>query len=508
MAIILYIPLDERPCNVIYPQHLVGTRDDVQLIIPPKQFLGNKKQAADVDKIWGFVWKNINKVDGVVLSAEMLIYGGLLPSRLHHLTAEERKSRIDMFRKLRELYPLIPIYVSNLIMRTPKFSTSDEEPDYYAQYGRELFRRAYLQDKKDRTGINDQEKNELKQASAAIPSAYIQDYEFRREFNRQVNLQLLGLVDEGIIDFLSIPQDDASIFGYTAKDQSIVYRFIEENRLQQKVMVYPGADEVGDTLLARMLNKLLSQKPLIYYFYSSTNGPYIVPLYEDRPMHESVKAHVLASGCQVTEKPEEADFILAINAPGFVMEEASNQKHKDVTYSSYRHLGYFAQQICDWAQLDKPVVLADSAFANGGDLELISYLDDYNVLDELISYKGWNTNGNTLGTSIAAGVFGYENQCPLEIQNNLLYHIFDDAFYQSKVRKEITDTLLPTLDGNYFDLNNQDHIVQKEIKKNILLEYRTTIKNSFKNITLSQFNLFCPWSRMFEIEIDLWLVKK
>ena len=503
MKKILYIPLDERPCNYLFPQHLVNTRNDVQLIVPPQEILGNKKKPAVVEKLWQFVFEHIGKTNGAVISAEMLIYGGLLPSRLHHLPDGAIEKRIENFRQLRKYNINTPIYVSNLIMRTPKVSTSDEEPDYYEYFGLELFRRAYLTDKKKRTGLRKDEESELRQANDKIPQCYIDDYEYRREVNVKVNVRLLELIAEETIDFLSIPQDDSSVYGYTARDQAIVYGNIATKRLQSKVMVYPGADEVGCTLIARMLNKLLDRKPSVFCFYSSTIGPNIVPLYEDRPMNESVKSHILASGSTVTAIPNEADFILAINAPGKVMEEAANQKNKDVTYNSYRQLSFFLEQIQRWLQLGKQVVLADNAFANGGDLEIIQYLDDYKVLDQLISYKGWNTNCNTLGTSIAAGIFGFGKQNKLEIQRNLLYHIFDDAFYQAQIRKEITDELLPSLGGNYFDLNKQDHIVEREIQKQVLEKYQATVQQSFRHTIISKIKIYSPWSRMFEIGMNL-----
>lgn len=508
MKKILYIPLDERPCNYVYPQHLVNTRNDVQLIFPPREILGNKKEAADVDRLWEFVFANASKVEGIVLSVETLVYGGLLPSRLHHLSNNDREKRMAMFRQLRALSKVTPIYASCLIMRTPKFNTSDEEPDYYELYGRKLFRRAYLQDKKQRVGLDEQEANELTQANDYIPKTCINDYESRRRFNVRVTLHLLELVDEGVIDFLSIPQDDSSIFGYTASDQEIVYSRIVEKRLQSKVLVYPGADEAGCTLITRMLNKLLDRKPSIYYFYSSTIAPTIVPLHEDRPMNESVKAHLLASGCEVASMPEAADFILAINAPGKFMEEAVNQTTKDITYSSFRQLGFFVEQIQKWVQSGKPVVIADNAFANGGDQELIQYLDDYQILEHLLSFKGWNTNCNTLGTSIAAGVFGFDRQNQSEIKKHVLYHILDDVFYQSQVRKRITDELLPALNANYFDLNDQDHVVEQEIQQQIMEAYKGMIKKSFRNMVISELKVYTPWSRMFEVGLELNIINE
>lgn len=506
---ILYIPLDERPCNYKYPAYLADTRDDVELLIPPKELLGNKKAAANVEKLWEFVFSNASRADGFVLSSEMLIYGGLLPSRLHHLSTKVKDARLDHFRRLHKMAEQAPIYVSCLIMRAPKYDSSDEEPDYYALYGSMLFQRAYLKDKQLRTGnITTQEEQEIKKLDAELPASYIKDYESRRAFNVHVNLQLLDLVEEGTISFLSIPQDDSSVFGYTAQDQRTVYNQITAKRLQKKIMVYPGADEAGSTLLARMTNRLLDRKPAVYYFYSATLGPTLIPLYEDRPINESVKAHLLAAGCYAVQTPEAADFALAINTPGKLMEEASIQPKQDISYSSFRQLRFFVEEIQELIQSDVPVAIADCAFANGGDQELIQYLDDCHILDALHSYKGWNTSCNTLGTSIAAGVFSFDSQNDLEIKRNLLYHLFDDVFYQSRIRTSVTEKQLPALGGNYFDLNDKDAVVEGEIRAQLLSAFNTCIINSFRDISISTLKVICPWSRMFEIGLDIEISQK
>src|SRR5699024_12204195 len=107
------------------------------------------------------LFDNSYTVDVIILSVEMLVDGRLLPYRIHHLTKEDDKQRINNLEKLREKNDKTPIYDFNLIMRTPNLNTSDEEPDYYEDYGERIFQRAYLLDKKERIGILNQEEQHL-----------------------------------------------------------------------------------------------------------------------------------------------------------------------------------------------------------------------------------------------------------------------------------------------------------------------------------------------------------
>ena len=43
---VLYVPLDERPCNYEIPQHIVRGNDEVNLIVPQIDLFGEKKRSA------------------------------------------------------------------------------------------------------------------------------------------------------------------------------------------------------------------------------------------------------------------------------------------------------------------------------------------------------------------------------------------------------------------------------------------------------------------------------
>ena len=245
----LLIPLDERPCNYNFPQMIVSSKAEIELCIPSQTLLGDKKKPANTNMISRFLKEYACGCDNLIISIDMLIYGGLIPSRLHHCTKEDAMQRLKVIQDIKKTYPNIKIYAFHCIMRAPSYNSSEEEPDYYEKYGYDLFRRAYLANYKERHGLTDEQQTELNQI--CIPLDIIEDYEKRRDFNTMMNLEVIEYLAKGYIDFLVIPQDDSSPYGYTAISQKRVVDEVKAKHLEQKVMIYPGADEVAMSLLSR-----------------------------------------------------------------------------------------------------------------------------------------------------------------------------------------------------------------------------------------------------------------
>ncbi|MGB0561187.1 MAG: DUF4127 family protein [Spirulinaceae cyanobacterium] len=502
---ILYLPLDERPCNLDYPQQIAKLQPQIQLRVPPQFLLGRKKQAADISGLSAWLKEHGAGAQVAIASLEMLVYGGLLPSRLHHEPTETLLGRLHLLQELKASHPRLKILASTLIMRTPRYSSSEEEPDYYEQWGEQIFTWGWLTDKSQREGLTEVEQAQLSEINATLPSEYLADYRDRRAKNLQVNQAAIALVQSGVIDFLAIPQDDCARYGFTALDQQVIGQQIRRDRLQSRIHLYPGADEVGCTLLARAYGLLSGERRKVYVCYSAVGSEQIVPLYEDRPIGESVKAHLLAVGAQQVSDPQVADFTLAVNTAGRVMQEAWDQETQDITYSSYRNLNSFVAQLGDEMANGCKVAIADVAFANGGETELIHLLDDAQLLDRLIAYGGWNTNCNTIGSVIAMGILGV-NAAPVLLQHNLIAHLLEDWLYQAIVRQDVIRNYLPQINASYYDFQGQTDAIAQEIARRLLIVLQTNIKSSFQDVAVDRLAVQFPWQRMFEVGITFDLI--
>ena len=130
MKKILLVPLDERPCNYEYQTRMTeGT--DLEIILPPKDILAYKKEPGDPDAVFRWMEENAECCAGAVVSIDTLVYSSILASRLHHDGLETLKARLLRLRAFKEAHPEMPLFAFTLIMRNPRYSSSDEEPDYY-----------------------------------------------------------------------------------------------------------------------------------------------------------------------------------------------------------------------------------------------------------------------------------------------------------------------------------------------------------------------------------------
>jgi hypothetical protein len=203
------------------------------------------------------------------------------------------------------------------------------------------------------------------------------------------------------IDFLIIPQDDSAEYGYTSMDREAIKAEIAERGLSD-VAMYPGADEVGMTLLARAACESVGRAPKIYCHFAHENAHNVVPLYEDRPLGMTLPHQINSAGCVITDRYDEADIVLYLNYPA--REPVEVWQEKSVGYDE-RHLDDFLSAMCRSVREGRVTALADGAYCNGGDKELLVRINREIGVMSLSAYAGWNTSSNTLGTVICQAVF-------------------------------------------------------------------------------------------------------
>ena len=458
--------------------------------------MGNKKIPADIQKIREFLLEECKDAYGLIVSVDTLLYGGLIPSRLHKENEATLKSRLEVFKELKALNPQLKIYAFNCIMRCPSYSNADEEPDYYDFYGTEIFKQGVA---KHKVVLGMETEDAWLKLRNEIPKEVLEDFESRRAINRSLNMETIRYYKEGFLDALVIPQDDSAPFGYTAIDQQEIRSLIQREGLTDEIILYSGADEVALSLAARLINDIKGVHPTVYVKYATEAAKMMIPRYEGVRLGTTIGFHILLAGCVQVEDESKADILMIITAPDNQMEEAFEQPSISPNYNAERNMAevmrYMVQKIAE----GKRVAVADNAYSNGGELDLIRMMNKHKVLMMVSAYAGWNTNGNTLGTVLAQAVYDYHFGVTPQKQKFLVERYLEDMAYCGHVRgnvtKEIKDTELFTFGTK--EIEEQVASMVKDQLEAFAKEYMTSIADNVKVQHVSM-----PWKRMFEVRLD------
>jgi hypothetical protein len=538
--ILALLPLDDRPVNYDYPRYLARIAG-YELHLPPRQWLGNPWRESQHEQLVGWLVEQANTADVLVVAIDTLAYGGLIPSRTSREPVEDVLRRLEYLKEVKSRRPTLPIYASSVILRISRDNSSEEEKDYWATYGSSMFHLSYLEHKLALAIATEDEQAELDGLKRDIPQEVYDDYLAGRKRNHLVNLAMIDWLKQGIFDYLLLPQDDTAEYGWNIAEARLLQATIRWERLTEKAITYPGADEIGCLLLACAACKREKLKPKVFTHYSSILSPTIVTSYEDRPIHELVKAHLAPLGGYLVTDAHVADLLLYINAPAINQGDASGQY---VVLPEQAHLtlqqsqpypeeirsnpGFQATQsemetpFRSPEELTRsllvdlkgsiPVALADVAFVNGADLLLGSQLMEHQEVTRLAAYAGWNTAGNSLGTTLAHAVLRIlakkSGATPDQLRAHyefLFLRYLDDYYYQALERTKCWwDDLPPLGIEPTFERLPADKVslVEERVRQR-LDEWIPKLEKLFidagvvKSVKVS--NIHLPWQRLFEV---------
>jgi len=479
-----------------------------ELVLPPREILGLKKRPGNTDAIWSWFTENIKTCDDAVISIDTLLFSGIVPSRLHNESADSLMKMLTSMKEVLAAHPELNVYAFSLIMRNPTYSSSDEEPDYYGTWGSEIHRRGVITHRKELGIASSDEVRELDEINSRLPKEYLDDYLDRRAVNIEVNKKVVELAAEGLFAFTIFPQDDASPYGVTAKDQQLIREKIRRLDIDLNVYMYPDADAAVNTLLARAINHRENKRPLVYVKFASTIGGAVIPDYEDRIVGETLKYHILAAGGLVASSVSESDIILMVNVPGGNMQDRWTEIDSGAPLP--HTLQYDADrtliELIEYAgyavnHLQKNVVFADIAYCNGGDPLLLNLLRQKGLLWKLAGYAGWNTSSNTIGTCLPMGMIYNIFGCTKAHMDFLALRYLEDIGYCSIVRRDIILEDLQALGLDSHKIDGPKGRVAEIAQMRLQRFAEEHLNDGNHKVNISGCNM--PWSRMFEVGLNV-----
>ncbi len=439
---IILIPLDTRPpCQktVIDAGKMAG----IQVITPPTEIMDYYTKPGDTKAIRKWLLENINQSDGVIISIDQLLHGGLLSSREAGTKADDSTQLLNFLYELKKIAPDKPIYAFNVLPRITPPPTLESDSKKIIKISRLIDEINTFNNKDDIDLLE-----ELQQDVQAEDIAVYKDL-FKR--NTELNKSLINMANQGIITKLIIGQDDGEDFGIPNMEKRSLLNYLHSlNISSDKVIITKGADEVALSLLSSYVQTITDYQPKIYVQYNDSAAAGTIMPFMAGSVGSTVKEKLTIANAKTVDTPDKAGLILYIYI-GNDDNSASRQKSAEILKS------YLAQ--------GKKVALVDLSKHFSAQESLFPILLKENVpINQLVSYAGWNTASNSIGTALADAViykaikpeFNTANDILCLEYNRLtiLYNrILEDYYYLKDIIDSINTTLL---NNDYKNINSLD----------------------------------------------------
>jgi hypothetical protein len=431
---VAFLPVDERPVTRDAFLSLAGLAG-AEVATPAREQLGSLKRPADVEALWMWLERAGADAECVIASAELLIYGGLVPSRVGAEPLERCLALAGRFAALRGASPGRRIFLSASNLRLPNAADASEEPDYWAVHGRQIFALSFHEDRYEATG-DPASRDRAAAARAAVPGPVLDDVRRRRGRNLAVLLRLVELAAAGVFDGLLIGQDDAAEYGWTRRDLRAVTGAIASRDAGARAWVTYGTDELNARLLARAVVTGRGEHPGVRVIYSAPSHRDVIPRYEGQAVDLTVASHIATAGCRRVEV-EPGLCLFVHNPPGDQLEAPDQQPYAP------REIDGFVGALAAAAAAGLPCALADVRYSNGADRTLVGRLLERPRAAGIAAYGGWNTMSNALGMALAQGLLSTRPGDASGNRDFTILRLLDDWGYQAVVRRRIAREVLP-----------------------------------------------------------------
>lgn len=424
---IALLPLDERPVNTQLVSDVAAIAG-AHVDIPPAEILPAFRAAGDVDALARWLAERAAAGSDLVVSIDTLVHGGLIPARISSDAPETVLPRLARLRKIVAASPDVRISAVSLVTRASDSYSDVEEPEYWAHSGRELHA---LGGSSHRAWLGEAA------PEVAVDPHVREDFVMRRLRNHLVNLAALRMAWEKVIDRLVITADDTATYSAGSVEQHWI-EYWQQLKGTERVLVYPGADETGAVLVARMLADRAGDPIRVASLPGDPAGMELVPSYENTPLSESLARQISAVG-GVDTRVEDAEVLLVVHTPD---PHRADQFGGAQPLTPAEAVSVTADAVDRALATGLPVALADLRYGNGADAALVEELSRRGTLLRLFAFAGWNTAGNALGSVLAlavAGVVGIrQGTLDREARSRALHRrLLDDYAYQSVVRREL-----------------------------------------------------------------------
>ena len=503
---ILLIPLDSRPAAGQFAQ-MIGKTAGVDVELPPMELLGRFTTPGQPDRILDWLERaDLSDVSAVIASTDMVCYGGLIESRVNTVGMPLALQRARRLSRVVRAAPHVRLYAFASTMRL--FPTATRSASRYrmalAKYEEANAKGKLLHDAAAaRTAAR---------LLPKLPRREVAAYEATRLRNVYVQSALLRMVADKAIDYMVMGQDDARPFGPHVGENLALKRRTAALGIGNSVFFCEGIDQHANILVSRALLAEAGWTPVVRVVASDPDGLEGYASFESKPLRESLSDQLLASGARPAGPTDEYDYTLYLNTP----------KRREERFAT------FLSELKEDVDQGFPAAVADIDLAADGtaDPELFAGLQDRQRMMRLLAYAGWNTAGNTMGTSIpAANVYLLARRLRVDplvrevAQREFLLHRFvDDWDYHKSTRPEAYRMLRELNGGSVEEAYGEpfarvEAFVQRDLKARLARTFRDQFLGrrffaGTKQYTFSgidDVSVSLPWPRAYEVRLSFHL---
>lgn len=474
---ILLIPLDSRPANTQYAQ-MLGELGNAAVILPPAELWDNYLKPAPTEELMDWLERNSAGADKIIIFTNELINGSLIASRdaASYGDMEKQLDRFEEYLGKNKNKDMTVLFV--LPRHLPSQFTK------LWDYRDSLTRWAEISHRAETGPLGREEKTKLQAKltllQKEIPPEVLKRYTQVYAESGLLVKRLVKFTGDSLIDELVIGLDDAAPYGLNIK----LY-----NELKDEISTYPeekikllhGADDLTMLVLAKKLGGL--KKSLVFdliWLYEQDERE-VFP-YEGVPAGQMIEEKIDYLGGR---RGEDGKFKVFIHSrPG----DGENVA------------GRLLEQIGANSKKDSILGLADIAYTNRADSELLAAVGANKVYRLVDTFAGWNTAGNSFGTVLAHSIiFDALNRRFPGNKKGLAVHrqfqavrIIEDYLYQGMIRESFNiwaqEEGIDTADfGPRWDEANCK-----------LLELMTP---ALSELSYEGYGAVFPWPRSFEIRV-------
>jgi hypothetical protein len=485
---IALLPVDDRPVN-LQDVSLAAATAGMELVTPPRSRLGGRDIEGDADGLVEWLdGLDASRVDAVVLSLDMLAYGGTDAARRPATPQAKALDRLAAIRRLAARRPGLQVlaYGGLLPLAPPA------EPRRAEVLGK-LERWASL------AGTHDAaEATERDRLRGELPDLVLTPYLAARTRNQAVTMAAIDLAAAHVISYLVLESEEAEPKGLSKEEREAIEARRASPQLEGRTALTSRTDGMAGLLVARAVNAVLGREPGV------------------EASSEGAVALAAIAGAHRVSRAGPHDLVVQV-----VLAPNAGTAADAVTAIQRRvHAG-------------DQVAVADAtggAGTPGSSIPLIEALRNAHLFPRLAAYAGEGAADPTIAAALSQGLLATAGMDASAADAHrlasartlaMLHRVVVDFLYQAVVRPQAMTDYAPEhhMNGDELDadqvLRMQDYLTGevKPLAESLVGDFavappRTRRATVAPIKDIDDFRLTLPWRRMSDPEIRFTIVER